>query len=67
MFPFKFILNKEIMEEYADGTIFEAMENADCLTINVSWIDESGLEDNVDYMVSEVEDNIDKKIWIIVE
>jgi len=60
MFPFKFILNKEIMED-ADGTIFEAIENADCLTINVSW------EDNVDYGLSQVENNINKKRWLIVE
>jgi len=66
VFPFKFILNKEIMED-ADGTIFEAEENADCLTINVSWKDESGWEDNVDYGISQVEDNINKKRWLIVE
>ena len=53
--------------EDADGTIFEAEENADCLTINVSWKDESGWEDNVDYTVSEVVDNIEEKIWLIVE
>ena len=64
MLPFKFILNEEIMED-ADGTIFEAVENADRLTVNVNWRDEDGYSD-VDYGTSQVEDNINKKRWILV-
>jgi len=66
MFPFKFILNEEIMED-ADGTIFEIVENADRLTANVSWKDEDGCINDVDYSISQVEDNIDKRKWIVIK
>ena len=63
---FKFILNKKLMED-TDETIFEATENSDGLTTNISWEDEYGCVTDVDYRTSQVDDNINTKIWLIVK
>lgn len=63
----RFILNKDFVID-ADDTIFTAEENVDGLTMNVSWEDkeeESGYS-NVDYGIREVENKINKKIWIVI-